>query len=93
MLSSFEKEELFCYFCVCFSWEKTLSPELQLFWKKKKADKTKGPASILRLLRHALSGAQSGICSQVLSKPSQDGPFGGVAISDLMCKDITEEGR
>ena len=58
----------------------------------KKADKTKGPVSVQRLLRHRLSGARSGICHQALSKPLWDGPLGGVAISDLIREDILQEG-
>lgn len=80
------------FFLVLFFLAKDRSPELQLF--RKKADKTKGLVSNLRLIPHRLSGVWSEIGSQVLSRPSWDGHFGGVAISDLICKcNITQEGR
>lgn len=63
MLSSFEKEEL-----VCFSWQRHRSPELQLL--RKKADKTEGLMSIMRLTHYRLSGVQRELCSQVFSGPS-----------------------
>lgn len=71
ILSSFEKEGLVCYIFVFLG--KRQSPELQLF--RKKAGKTEGSTSIMRLTHYRFSGVQSEICGQVLSRPSWDGHY------------------